>query len=199
PSIVAPAGGRVGVAMVLVETGEVINWNENEHFPMQSVYKVPIVMAVLKRVDDGRLRLDHKVRVHAADLPPRKVHSPLRDKYPRGDVSLTLRDLMRAAIVESDGAASDLLLGLVPPSEVNEYLRQLGVHDLIVLNTEKELASDQQVQYRNWTTPAAAVRLLRSLQEGRGLSAASRKLLLSWMTTTRTGVRRIRAQLPARA
>ena len=51
PGLAAPAGGHVGVAMTIVETGEMVSWNGTQHFPMQSVYKMPIAMAVVKSVD----------------------------------------------------------------------------------------------------------------------------------------------------
>jgi beta-lactamase class A len=196
-SLAAPVGGHVGAAVMIVETGEMVSWNGMQHFPMQSVYKVPIAMAVLKRVDEGALRLDQKIQLTIADLIPRQGHSPIRDKYPRAGVALTLREFLRAAIVDSDGTASDVLLRLVTPNEVNSYLHKLGVDDLMVVNFERELASDEQVQYRNWTTPEASVRLLRLLQEGQGLSVGSRRLLLEWMTRAQSGVRRIRGLLPA--
>jgi beta-lactamase class A len=197
PEIAAPAGGRVGVAAGVLETRTVVSMNADDHFPMQSVYKVPIVMAVLKNVDEGKLQLNEQVRIEASDLPPVQVHSPLRDKYPNGGVSVSLRELMRAAIVESDGGASDRLLKLVPPNDVNKYLSSIAIKDLVVLNTEKELAGNSQVQYENWTTPAAAASLLMALQEGKsGLTPRSRNLVLLWMRTTKTGVRRIRARLP---
>src|SRR6267378_334413 len=127
---------------------------------MQSVYKLPIAMAVLRRVDEGRLRLDQKVHFGPGDVAPVKLHSPISRKYPRGGVDFTLRSLLRAAIVDSDGAASDLLLGLVPANEVTAYLRTIGVNDLVVATSEKAMASDEQAQYQNWTTPECAVVLL---------------------------------------
>ena len=196
--IASPAGGRVGAAAVLLETQSKMSLNSEERLPMQSVYKVPIVMAVLKRVEEGKLRLSQKIKLEASDLPPTRVHSPIRDRHPNG-ITLTLRELSRAAIVDSDGGASDALLKLVPPSEVNQYLRGLGINDLTVLNTEKELAGDSRIQYRNWATPAAAINLLRALYEGKGISGQNRSLLLSWMMATQTGVRRIRALLPRNA
>jgi beta-lactamase class A len=196
PLLAAPAGGRVGVAMMVVETGEAVRWHAAERFPMQSVYKLPIAMAVLKAVDEGRLRLDQKIQLRVEDLAPKQIHSPIREQYPRG-VQLTLRELLRAAIVDSDGTASDMLLGLVSPAQVTQFLRQLGVDDLVVLNTEKEFSQDWQAQYRNFATPDAAIRLLRLLQEGNGLSKESRALLLGWMTETQTGARRLRGSLPA--
>ncbi len=199
PVLAAPAGGTVGVSMMLVETGETVRSHAADHFPMQSVYKLPIAMAVLKRVDKGKLRLDQKVKLSWAQLAPAGLHSPIRDKYPRGGVTLTLRELLQAAIVDSDGTASDLLLTLVPPAQVTQFLNQLGITDLIVLNTEKELAQDKQVQYRNWSTPDAQVQLLSALYQGTALATETRALLLGWMTETQTGTRRLRGSLPAGA
>ena len=61
---IAPAAkGPVGVAAQLLESGETASLHGDEHFPMHSVYKLPISMAVLQRVDRGELKLDQLVRV----------------------------------------------------------------------------------------------------------------------------------------
>jgi beta-lactamase class A len=53
---IAPvAEGRVGVAAQLIESGETADLHGEEHFPTHSVYKLPISMAVLQRVDRGEL------------------------------------------------------------------------------------------------------------------------------------------------
>lgn len=192
------ARGRVGAAVMLLETGEAVDFNGDGHFPMQSVYKLPIAMTVLRRVDEGALTLDEKVRVTAGDLVPGKVHSPLRDKYPQGGVELSVGELLRATLVESDGTASDVLLRLAGgPARAGEFLRGLGVEGVVVATTEKEMAEGELVQYRNWATPLAMLRLLRALDEGRGLSAAGRTLLLQLMAESVTGPRRLKGLLPA--
>src|SRR6185295_19712711 len=61
--IASSAKGRVGVAAEVLETGESVALNLHEHFPMQSVYKLPNGMAVLAQVDSGKLTLDQMVRV----------------------------------------------------------------------------------------------------------------------------------------
>jgi len=120
------AQGRVGAAVTLLETGESVAVGGDEHFPMQSVYKLPIAMAVLHAVDGGALALDRTVMVQAADLVPAKVYSPLRDRYPHGGVELSLRELLRQAVEVSDGTASDVLLRLAGGGEsVTRFLRGL--------------------------------------------------------------------------
>ncbi|WP_199320450.1 class A beta-lactamase, subclass A2 [Leptolyngbya sp. FACHB-261] len=191
------AQGQVGVAATVLETGESITLNATQRFPMQSVYKFPIGMAVLAQVDQGRLQLEQRVRVEKSDFVSERQHSPIRDENPQG-VELSLAELLRYMVSESDGTACDVLLRLVGgPTVVTEYLRDLGVNGIVVADTEKEIGQDQAVQYRNWATPEAMVVLLRALQEGQGLSDSSQALLLRLMTETPTGLRRIKGLLPA--
>ncbi|HLM60699.1 MAG TPA: serine hydrolase, partial [Pyrinomonadaceae bacterium] len=66
--IAAIAKGRVGVAATVLETGESISLNANERFPMQSVYKLPIGMTVMRQIDVGKIKLEQKVRVEKEDF-----------------------------------------------------------------------------------------------------------------------------------
>ena len=59
------------------------------------------------------------------------VHSPIRDRYPNGGIDVSIRELIRAALVESDGTASDILLRLAGGGpRVTAYLRGLGIRDM---------------------------------------------------------------------
>ena len=156
-----------------------------EHFPMQSVYKLPIAMAVADAAD--RLPLDRKIRLTPQDYEPR-LHSPIREKHPKG-VTLTVAELLRYSVSESDNTASDLLLKLLGgPPRVMSYLDRIGVRDIAVLNSEHEInTAGGDRQYRNFATPDAAVLLLRKLNQ---------PLLLQYMTQTVTGPRRLKGLLP---
>jgi beta-lactamase class A len=192
------AAGTLGAAVCVVETGETVAWNADGHFPMQSVYKAPIGMAVLHEVDAGRLSLDASIRVEAADLVPSGMHSPLRDAHPQGGVEVPLRELLRLSVEESDGTASDVLLRLLGgKAKAQAYLSSLGVEGIRIETTEGEMGRDDQAQYRSWATPVAAVAWLSALQRGLGLSPASRGLLLGWMTATKTFPTRLKGRLPA--
>jgi beta-lactamase class A len=196
--IAKESGGTLGAAVRLVETGETVAWNGDGHFPMQSVYKAPIAMAVLHEVDAGRLALDAPIRVEAADLVPAGMHSPLRDAHPRGGVAVPLRDLLRLSAEESDGTASDVLLRILGgKAKAQAYLSSLGVEGIRVETTEAEMGRDYAAQYRSWASPVAAVEWLAVLQRGHDLTPASRGLLLGWMTTTKTFPTRLKGQLPA--
>ena len=195
--IASAAKGKVGVVAVVLETGETVSLNPHDHFPMQSVYKLPIGMAVMKQVEAGKIKLDQKVPVTKKDFVRIGQHSPIRDKNPSG-AEISVSELLRLAISESDGTASDVLMRVAGgPGAVQAYLTELNITDMIVLNTEKEIGQDWQTQYRNWASPEAAVALLRALHERKGLSESSQALLLKLMIESTPGAKRLKGLLPA--
>lgn len=136
--ISSTAEGKVGACAMLLETGESASFHGGQRFPMQSVYKFPIGMAVLHEVDRGTLRLDQTVAVAKLDLAPAGLHSPIRDQHP-GGITLSLRELLRFMVAESDGTASDVLLRLAGgPERVTSYLRGLAVSGVTVATSERE-------------------------------------------------------------
>jgi beta-lactamase class A len=153
---------RVGAAAEILETHTVVlKIHEREKFPMQSVYKLPIGMAVVA----AKLPLDRVVHVDTAEYISKAQHSPLRDSNPKG-ADVSVRELLRLAVSESDGTASDVLMRLLGgPSAVMKYLDSIGVKEMIVRDPEMELGKDWWVQYQNWATPAGTLVLLRALQD----------------------------------
>jgi beta-lactamase class A len=191
------ANGRVGVAVMLLESRDSVELRGDERFPMHSVYKLPIAMAVLRRVDRGELQLDQTVKVEKADFVRKGMSSPIRDKYPQG-AQLTIAELLRYAVAESDGTASDVLLNLTGGARgVMLFLNDINVSGVNVVNSEKEIGRDWQTQYENWATPKAAAEVLAALQTHRGLSAESQAFLLKLTTESIPGAKRLKGQLPA--
>ena len=190
-----PAKGRVGVFAVVLETGESVSLDENGQYPMQSVYKLPIAMAVLRQVEERKLKLDSRVRVEKEEYVRKGMRSPLRDKNPNG-ADVTVQELIRLSIVESDGSASDVLIRLAGgAAAIQEYLTGITIGEVVVANTEKEIGQDWETQYRNWATPEGAAALLRALYEKRGISELHQKLLLKFMTESVPGAKRLKGML----
>ncbi|MDB5034843.1 MAG: class beta-lactamase [Chlorobi bacterium] len=197
-TIAAAVNGNVGVAIMRLETGGIISLHGNDRFPMQSVYKFPIAMAVLHQIDQGKRSLDTKIHVDGRDYAPAGMHSPLRDTYSPGPADITISELLRYSVSESDGTACDVLLRILGgPKKVEAYIHGLGIREIAIATTEKEMAAGPMVQYRNWCHPAAMARLLNAFFMGKGLSPASHALLSSLMINTTTGLKRIRGRLPA--
>lgn len=196
-SIAAQAHGRVGVACSLPGKALDCGLHASDAFPMQSVYKLPIAVAVLHAVEQGRLSLTQSVHFVPSAMVAPDGYSPLRDEHPRGAVSVPIEDLLRRAIAQSDNAASDELLRTVGgPAVVDAYLRSLRLSAIQVRDSEKAIDRDEQLQYRNSAEPRALVTLLRRLADRSPLSAEHTGLLLGWMTASHTGDHRLKALLP---
>lgn len=212
--IAAEAKGKVGVAAVVLETGEAALLNGEDRFPMQSVYKLPISMAVMEQVRLDKLDLDEKIGVTREDFVRPGMRSPLRDENPNGG-EFTIRELIRLSLVESDGTASDVLMRVAGGApEIQAYLNQIGIRDMKVVNTEKEIGREWETQYQNWSTPIASAELLRSLcasaeptayapcsvagipTEGSETFREQMDVFLFWMHESTPGKNRLKGLLP---
>lgn len=188
--------GKLGVS-ALVEGQAGFGYHERKRFPMQSVYKLPIAIAVLHEVEQGRMELNRTVHVQPEQMIPPAGHSPLRDKFHDGG-EFTVEDLLRRAIVDSDGSASDVLLRVIGgPKTVQRYLKEQKIKAVRVKHTEAQIIEDAKAQYEDSATPEGMVGLLLELHDGKLLNAKHTRLLLDWMRESQTGKDRLRAKLPA--
>lgn len=188
--------GIAGVAVMDLQSKEKMILNADHQFPMLSSFKFPIAMAVLDQVDKGKLALTQKYHLTKEDVAL-KTYSPLRDKYPDGNVDLTVADLLSSMVSLSDNIACDILFRLVGgPKFVNDYVHGLGVKDIAIVANEEEMGKDWKVQYTNWCKPGAMLQLLEIFHKGKNLSKTSHDFLTKIMIDGPTGMNRIKGQLP---
>jgi len=188
--------GTIGAAAMDLQTGERIDINGDKPFPMQSVYKLPIAMAVLNQIDAGKLKLDQQVELKPSDYAPKDIYSPVRDNNPEGG-TFTLIELIKPTVSISDNSTSDYLMKFIGgPTAVSAYLNDIGSTQILVKNYEREIQADWSIQYKNSSTPYAMVDLLAKLHRGDGLSSSSRDRLIQIMRDTTTGPNRIKGNLP---
>jgi beta-lactamase class A len=173
---------------------------------MGSVFKFPVALAFLPRVDKGDFALDGAVTLEPKDLCP-VGFSPIRDLAKGKPVDTTYRHLLTAMLRDSDNTAADFLLAKIGgPSAVTERMRALGVQDLRVDRSEREIGADLDqpggvARYatdpRDTATPDAAIELLRRFVRGEdGLSAESHALARTLMIQTTRAHNRIKGLLP---
>jgi beta-lactamase class A len=187
---------EVGVAIYDLEKGDTLTINENKQYPMQSVYKFHLALAVLKQVDKGKLALNQKLLITKQDLIP-KTWSPMRDKYPDGNVKLALAEILEFTVAKSDNNGCDVLFRLLGgPEKVNQFMHRLGVEKINIAFNEDEMHQSFEAQYSNWTTPYTTVALLKAFYEGKLLSKKSTDFLKQTLISTSTGPKRIKGLLP---
>jgi beta-lactamase class A len=177
------AHGKVSVACSLPGSTLNCDLDPKAHPPMQSVFKLPLVLTVLHQVEQGKFSLDQQVRFLPQDRILPHAYSPLQDQYPDAGVDVPLRELLRLTVSLSDNVAADILLRLAGgPKAVNTYIAELKVGGFHLQDSEAVLHHEVSAQYRNWFEPAGAVRLLRRISDHSPLTSEHSNLLLGWMT-----------------
>lgn len=188
---------ETGVGIKHLDRGDTLTVHGQGHFPMQSVYKFHLALAVLSQVDQGKLSVEQKIMIRKENFIPH-THSPIADKYPEGNVELTIKELLSYTVAQSDNNGCDILFGLVGgPKKVESFIHDLGVKDVSIANTEEEMHKGWGVQFKNWTTPYAMTQLLHLFYDKKILLPASHDLLMAIMQKTSTGPKRIKGLLPA--
>ncbi|WP_121202049.1 class A beta-lactamase, subclass A2 [Mucilaginibacter gracilis] len=194
--IAKDAKGAVGFAMLGIENRDTLSYNGQLHLPMQSVMKFPIAITVLHQVDEGMLTLDQLIPIDKSDLP--ETYSPLRDKFPEGNVSIAIRELLSYMVSLSDNDACDILLKtLGGTAVVDAYMHSFGIKQIAIKASEFQMAQAWDVQFTNWTMPKEMIRLLDIATKPNFLSKTSHDYLWKIMEATITGPNQIKGLLPA--
>jgi beta-lactamase class A len=137
--ILSSFDGVAGIAVKHSSLKDTLTINGERRFPMQSVYKFHLGLAVLSRVDKGEFTLDQKIRISKNDYW-KKTWSPIMKKYPEGGIDLPLHEVVRYTVRESDNVGCDVLFRLVGgPSEVEKFIHSLGINGIAIRNTEREM------------------------------------------------------------
>ena len=187
------SGGQVGVAVIHVETGRSVAFNGASPLPLFSVFKLPLAVAVLKDVEEGKLKLDQKVRVTPEEVAPgAKANTELWSK----PVELTVTELLGLSISRSDNTSTDRLLELVGgPSAVTERMRALGLQKIDIRASVREFAAGRK-EHPNTGAAEDLARLLVLLQKGEAVREPQLSVLLGAMERATTGLKRLRGDLP---
>ncbi len=195
--IVSQYKAKVGLALRHIEKGDTLTLNNSRHYPMQSVYKFPLALAVLEAVDKGQLSLSQTYRLHKNDLLD-DTWSPMKIKYPEGNVDLSLAQLLDYSVSKSDNIACDLLFKMMKgTAPVNDYIHRLGFKDIEIRATEQEMHRSEPAQYENWSRPMTLCMILEKFYQKKILSDSSHRFLMRLMIDSQNDPARIKGMLPA--
>lgn len=192
--------GEVGIAVIDIANKKQFMLNQKKQFPMQSVCKLPLSVAVLLLADQGKLSVQDKVTVRRIDLLP---YSPIKDAI-KGDKSdFTIRELMTRTITDSDNTACDVLIAKAGGAQaVTDVLKKAGITGVRIDRPERQLQKDSKnikkylADPRDTATPEAMVALLLKIYEGKLLSKESTAMAVADLFNCKTGPNRLRAGLP---
>lgn len=194
--IIKGKNATVGVSLLDFESNKSIDINGNKRLPILSVFKFHIALAVLDLVDQGKLSLDQNIFIKKEELLE-NTWSPIRENYPEGNFDMTLGELIKYTVAQSDNNGCDILLRLIGGTEtVQKFINSKGIKDFKIIYNEEKMHEGHQFHYGNWTTTNAANNLLKKFYDGKIVSKSSTDFLMKTMLETNTGANKIVAQLP---
>jgi beta-lactamase class A len=126
--------GRMAIYAENVATGESFAIDADSAYETFSVIKVPIMVAVLQRVKEGKLSLSDRLplRLDQRRLPSGVLHALDPGLRP------TVKDLLVLMTIISDNEATDALADLVGRDEVTRLMARLGFPGTMVRFSDLE-------------------------------------------------------------
>lgn len=179
----------IGIA-VIIDREDTVAVNGNHAFPMLSVYKFPIAVALGEYMHHTGNIIPDTLTIRQSDLKP-DTYSPMREIYKdKESFQLTLDELLAYALQQSDNNASDILLNIMGGTDnAMLELKRLGIEKVNVVSTEAEMYEDNRLCYDNSSTPVGMARLLDCFDHEFDDPYAKKVKLL--METCATGLNRL--------
>ncbi|MGE5704070.1 MAG: serine hydrolase [Clostridia bacterium] len=126
--VVADNPATFGVVVKHLDTHEEARINDSSYFQLASTFKVPILAALFRDAEAGRLSLAQRVRLEADDRVP---GSGVLKEFDVG-AEVSLKDLAMLMIIVSDNLGTDKVLEFVGIERVDAYMKELDLRDISI-------------------------------------------------------------------
>ncbi|MDY3352384.1 RASA family extended-spectrum class A beta-lactamase [Riemerella anatipestifer] len=190
--IISSKNGDFGIS-IIDENNNIIEINGNKSYPLLSTFKFPIALTTLHKVENGELSMQQQIFIKKEELLE-NTWSPFKEKYPNGNISISLEEALNWMIVYSDNNMTDIILRLI--GGTNAVEKFIDDKNFVIKNNEDEMHKDWNSQFINKSTPNSFTKLLKNFSEGRILNSENTKWLYGSMVNSKTGVKRLKGKLP---
>lgn len=137
-SIIEKSGGKFGIALRHIESGEEILINADQYFPLASVVKIPVLVEMCYRLSEGQIKPTDRWPLLNAD---KNFPSGVLVFFEEG-LNPTVRDLMMFMIIISDNSATDILINRLGKENIVNRMRSLGLNDIHITMNIRELFAE---------------------------------------------------------
>ena len=185
---------EIGIA-VIIDGKDTITVNNDIHYPLMSVFKFHQALALADYMGKQKQSLETRLPIKKSDLKP-DTYSPLRDKYPQGGIEMSIADLLKYTLQQSDNNACDILFDYQGgPDAVNKYIHSQGIRECAIAGTETAMHEDLDLCYQNWSTPLAAAELMEIFRQKPLFPNVYKDFIFQTMVECQTGQDRLVAPL----
>ena len=163
--------GKVGVYFEYLPSGTSIGANDKEEIILASLSKVPAVISIFKKIERGQMSLDDILIINKEHLDQR-----FGTLWKQGEgTRLTVDELIRLTLIESDNTSYNVLLGQLQGQELNDVYKNL---DISITIRPKEDKKHLRVSPKNYSS------IFRSLYLSSSLSEKNSNYILNILTKT---------------
>ena len=171
-------------------------YNDTVKFPLMSVFKLHVCLTALHKMQEENLTSNDSILIKRQQLQE-NTYSPLLKNKPDKHFQMSYFDLVYYTLALSDNNTCDILIDYCGGiTNVDNYVRSLGITDFNLQETESTMHKDINKSYNNWTNPHSVNKLLRKITDEPVLNEFYRSILLDNMKLCRTGADKIKAGLP---
>lgn len=190
------AGGVTAVAAVDLRTGRTISVNGEVPLAQASVIKVPVLWRVMEAVDSGALRLEAEYTLTPAEAVGGS--GGLQNQLKQGSVKLTLEELLRKMIEDSDNTATNKVIALAGMDSVNRSMQRMGLRHTLLQRIMMD-TSAAQGNRENVSTALEMASLLRRVYDEWKAGTERGKRMVEWMKLVPGDVRKALPDVPVAA
>lgn len=185
---------EIGIAIIKNQKEWIIG--SNNSLPMLSVFKYFVALKVLDKSEKEKISLSKEIIVNK-NMINENLYSPMLDKYTIFPFKISISELLKYMIAESDNNACDILIEYAGTTEeIQKYIHSAGFVNVEISETELEMNKEIEKQYLNKAHPIDVIKIMKSVRDRNVLSDDSRKFLDKIMINTITGNNKLKAGLP---
>jgi beta-lactamase class A len=151
----------------------------DEEFFTASIIKVPVMVAVYRKVDEGELDFAQEIEIKEEDWAAGAGWL----QWEKAGTKQTVGDLLLLMMTQSDNVATNALVRTVGgPDHVNEVARSMGAEDTLVY---QKVSSERGAvpSLDNRSTPRDMVAMMRQIAQGEAASEKSCGYMIDLMHT----------------
>lgn len=136
--IIDATNAEFGVSIQHIESGDTININAEQLFPMCSVLKIPVMCEAFRQFYERGTSLDERWELTLAEKNlPSGVLVFLQD-----GLQITIRDLLTLMIIISDNTATDMIINRIGLSNIEPFMAKLGLPNIHLCMTIRDIFTD---------------------------------------------------------
>lgn len=130
-----------------INSGYLYGVNENKEMLSAGCIKLPLAMALLKEVEYGKIELQSKVKIEAAD----KIHGTNGIIHELSAKEYSLFDLLIAMLIQSDNTAANKIIEILSMQRIGELFKEMGLKNTKLKRVTTDIKLEQD-ELENTTT-----------------------------------------------